>query len=192
MFIATLLLMVPILLGVLRLGAALDLRSAILNHPRAGSYVSVGDTQVEYTTFLLEYAAPDQLNWLDYHLVRSRSRTLWAALYTLSGLVGGIAALWLELAGIRQSKETKFISTIARTLVGGISGFLVYLVLILPAPFLVHFVNIKLLSGAGEEFTTTTLLDRSFAIAILAGLFGTTFYHNMEHGLIRLLGGKEQ
>jgi membrane associated rhomboid family serine protease len=173
----------------LKIGEAIDFRTSILTDKRAGTMVKTGNTQVEWTTFIFDHALPGQIGRVDYELVTTRTSTLWGALYLLGGLAGGIAAIWLSAAGIRPSVPADQNRGLPQLASSGVAGVLIYLILRLPAPAIAKFISIS--TDSESSSSPHTLLGQFIVLAVLAGLFTSAFFGQLEKSFRAIMKPKQ-
>ena len=175
--VPSLLLMALVLVVGFKVGATLDLQRAIREAPDAQTLVKYRDTDVPRWQFELYTVARDQLSAVDYWLLTRRPSSLWAFVYTMGGLGGGVVAVWLTLAGIKL--DTQRVGTLSHLASAAAAGAVLYLLLRLPAPLLVSLFRPDL-SGAANDPFGFSLLNSSIALAVLAGLFTSVFFERTK------------
>lgn len=182
--------MLAMVIITLKLGEAIDFRKAIQSDQRAASTVRVGNTQIKWIDFVFERVLRDQLHILDYALVTTRTSTLWATIYLLSGLAGGIAAMWLAAAGIRSEDPLDRERLWPRLASSAVAGVLIYLILRLPSSVVAKFIAI--IPDAETPASTDSLLEQCIVLAVLGGLFTSVFFTQLEDSFKSLLKVKSR
>ncbi len=172
----------------LKVGAVLDLKQEIAEHPRADQMVEYDGSDMTFRHMMEHYGVPERLSWLDGKLFGVRTSTLWAALYVLGGLGGGVAAMWLRMAGFRFRDDLEA-PGVAGILASGVAGGLAFLLMRLPVRFFgegIHLPNL----GGNEGTGLFALYDRLLPFAVLAGLFAALFFRAVEGRFGKQLGNE--
>jgi len=171
----TVALLVALLWAGRQLDLALTFQKAVRDSPRHGTDVSYRGTVMKWETYIVDHVLPEQASALTVWLIRESRESLWRWYYSVAGMAGAIAGLWIALRRPRRQEVAAVLITI---LVGGFAGFIVCLMLRMPGGL--GFFHVKEIPGASLETH-----DSFLVLAVVAGLFSRDFYEALRRWLQR-------
>jgi hypothetical protein len=183
------LVILPIVWAGFEVSEARNVEHAIRSAPDAAEQVNCKGTRMTNADCDLVAIAKSNTGPITYFLINQDISTLWATLYLLAGLAGVVISYWLLALRGTPARDFDWDRIAFRLLVGAAAGFICYFLVKLPAPWVSGSQGVAKADAPGIENAGPYALYESLEVLpVLAGLFLSTFFEQLQGVLKRLMG----